>query len=172
MYRWLFERRFTLIRCSHVLWALVAYGCIHSNPSNISSENSCVHDDRTLRCVRYVDNYDGDTAKFNIDGVHWLLREKLRVRLIGIDAPEMKDTKGHVRGPCEKRMALRSGAFLRSRLTEGSHIDIVNIQGWDNFGRVLADVAVDRVGLSALMLRKNLAFPYKKNGDWCELENQ
>ena len=43
----------------------------------------------------YVRNYDGDTITFNLPNLHPIIGKKIRVRLNGIDTPEIK-------GKCDK----------------------------------------------------------------------
>ena len=43
----------------------------------------------------YIRNYDGDTITFNLPKLHPIIGKKIRVRLSGIDTPE-------IRGKCDK----------------------------------------------------------------------
>jgi len=42
----------------------------------------------------YVSNYDGDTIKFDLPGLHPIIGKKINIRVNGIDTPE-------IRGKCE-----------------------------------------------------------------------
>ena len=55
--------------------------------------NLCVHTETTLKCVRYVRNYDGDTITFDIDGLHSIVGKNISVRVLGIDTPEIRGKK-------------------------------------------------------------------------------
>ena len=43
----------------------------------------CHHDAKVFRCVRYLGNYDGDTLRFAIPGVHPLIGENQTCGLMG-----------------------------------------------------------------------------------------
>lgn len=106
---------------------------------------------------------DGDTFEAR---VHlWPGLEMItRVRLRGIDAPEMK-------GACaeETRMAEAASEALRVQLAEGD-VAIFNI-GPDKYnGRVVADVATRRTpNVSSALLTAGHARPYQggRRGGWC-----
>lgn len=49
--------------------------------------------------VTYHHCYDGDTCTFTLPGVHPLFGEKINIRLVGIDTPE-------IRVKCEQETAL------------------------------------------------------------------
>lgn len=106
---------------------------------------------------------DGDTFEAR---VHlWPGLEMMtRVRLRGIDAPEMK-------GACaeEFRMAEASSEALRTLLADGD-ITIFNI-GPDKYnGRVVADAATRRTpSVSGALLTSGHARQYQggKRGGWC-----
>lgn len=114
----------------------------------------------SVEVVRVV---DGDTFEAR---VHlWPgLEMTTRVRLRGIDAPEMK-------GACtdEFRMAEAAGEMLRALLADGD-VAIFNI-GPDKYnGRVVADAATRRTpSVSSALLTSGHARPYQggKRGGWC-----
>ena len=105
---------------------------------------------------------DGDTFEAR---VHlWPgLDMSARVRLRGIDAPEMK-------GQCadELRRAEAAATALRAMLAEGG-VTITNI-GPDKYGRVLADVATKRTdNVAAALIAAGHGRPYNggHRGGWC-----
>lgn len=106
---------------------------------------------------------DGDTFEAR---VHlWPgLDMTTRVRLRGIDAPEMK-------GACaeEMRMAETASEALRAQLADGD-VTIFNI-GPDKYnGRVVADAATGRTpNVSSALLAAGYARPYQggRRGGWC-----
>jgi len=106
---------------------------------------------------------DGDTFEAR---VHlWPgLDMTTRVRLRGIDAPELKASC-----PQELRMAEAAGVVLRGLLEEGG-VTIYNI-GPDKYnGRVVADVATRRTeNISAALLAAGHARSYNggHRGGWC-----
>ncbi|MES2601833.1 MAG: thermonuclease family protein [Pseudomonadota bacterium] len=113
--------------------------------------------------VEVVRVVDGDTFEAR---VHlWPgLDMTTRVRLRGIDAPEMK-------GACaeEFRMAEASSEALRALLADGD-VTIFSI-GPDKYnGRVVADAATRRTpSVSLALLASGHARPYQggKRGGWC-----
>lgn len=125
----------------------------------------CDHVGDELRCVKYVDNYDADTVKFNIHDVHWLMGKKISVRVLGVDTPEIKG-----QAPCEKEKALAAKAKVKELLTGAKRIDIVKI-GRDKYFRILGDIMIDGKSLSELLIAEKLAYPYfgdtKLKVDWC-----
>ena len=59
-------------------------------PFGLQAEESCVHDDSSFRCVKYVKNYDADTITFNVPNVHPLIGKKINIRVLGVDTPEIR----------------------------------------------------------------------------------
>ena len=114
----------------------------------------------SVEVVRVV---DGDTFEAR---VHlWPgLDMTTRVRLRGIDAPEMKSACAE-----EFRMAEASSEALRALLAEGD-VTIFSI-GPDKYnGRVVADAATRRTpSVSSALLTSGHARPYQgdKRGGWC-----
>lgn len=113
--------------------------------------------------VEVVRVIDGDTFEAR---VHlWPgLEMTTRVRLRGIDAPEMK-------GACaeEMRMAEAASEALRTQLADGDVV-IFNI-GPDKYnGRVVADATTRRTpSVSSALLTSGHARPYQggRRGGWC-----
>lgn len=87
-----------------------------------------------------VDVHDGDTVR---------LADGQRVRLWGIDAPELKQPHGKQARDHLRRLVLRRTVTL---LTHGE----------DRYGRVLAVVVVDGRDANADLLRAGLAWWYRK----------
>jgi endonuclease YncB( thermonuclease family) len=114
--------------------------------------------------VEVVRTIDGDTFEAR---VHlWPgLEMTTRVRLRGIDAPELKASC-----PQELQMAEAAGSALRELLDEGE-VTIYNI-GPDKYnGRVVADAATRRTeNVSAALLAGGFARSYGggRRGGWCE----
>lgn len=82
--------------------------------------------------ARVVDVYDGDTLTVEFaDG------ERERVRLIGIDAPEIRDNP---HGQADAVFGPAARDYLRS-LVVGKAVDLVlGVKGRDHYGRLLAYV--------------------------------
>jgi len=117
--------------------------------------------------VDVIRTIDGDTfeAKVHL----WPgLDMTTRVRLRGIDAPELKAAC-----PQESRMAEAAGDALRGLLDEG-HVTIFNI-GPDKYnGRVVANAATSRTtNISAALMAGGFARSYGggKRSGWCAAAN-
>ena len=130
------------------------------------AEESCKHDEKTFRCVKYLKNYDADTITFEIEGVHPLLGKKISVRVSGVDTPEMR-----TKNKCEKALAKQAKRYVASVVQKAKRIDLKNIKRGKYF-RVVADVELDGQSLSKSLLKKGFAYPYdggtKSKVDWCE----
>ena len=84
-----------------------------------------------LKCD-FLSNYDGDTITCNISGVHPIIGEKIRVRVRGVDTPE-------IRKPKEAKMAIRARDFTRRVCSEASEVILRDISRGKYF-RIVADV--------------------------------
>ena len=118
--------------------------------------------------VDVIRTIDGDTFEARVHlspGLDLITR----VRLRGIDAPELKASC-----PQELQMAEAAAAALRALLGEGE-VRIFNI-GPDKYdGRVVADVATRRTGnVSTAMLAAGHARSYGggHRSGWCRLDHQ
>jgi endonuclease YncB( thermonuclease family) len=113
-----------------------------------------------------VDNYDGDTIKFNIPGIHPLLGKKILIRVRGIDAPEVRS-----KDSCEKDMAIYVRNHLRDLLLNAGRIDLINIER-DKYFRIVAEVKIDRLLVGEYLLSQGFATAYngakKPRVNWCE----
>ncbi|MBT5968612.1 MAG: thermonuclease family protein, partial [Nitrospina sp.] len=85
----------------------------------------------------YVRNYDGDTITFNLPNLHPIIGKKIRVRLNGIDTPEIK-------GKCnkEKYDAEQAREMVEDILKDAEKITLKNMQR-GNYFRIASDVIVD-----------------------------
>ncbi len=111
-----------------------------------------------------VRTIDGDTFEARVD-VWPRQAVVVSVRIIGIDAPEL-------RGRCEdERMAaLRARVALDEALTAAGTVYLVNVQEDAYAGRVDADVYdPNGASLAARMLAAGLAVPMgtRRTKDWC-----
>ncbi len=127
----------------------------------------CLHDEYSLRCVRYLRNYDADTITFEIAGVHPLLGREIPIRVLGVDTPEMKG-----KSPCEKDRARKAQSFVADKLRQARRIDLKNISR-DKYFRIDAEVEIDGKPLSRMLLDAQLAVSYdggtKQDTDWCKV---
>lgn len=130
-----------------------------------NSNPACQHDRTTFRCVKYLKNYDADTITFQIHDVHPLLGDKISIRVLGVDTPEIK---GHQ--PCEKDAARASKRLVENLLKNAKRIDLKDVAR-DKYFRVLADVQVDGKSLTDLLLKNGLGYRYygktKEKVNWC-----
>lgn len=101
--------------------------------------------------------YDGDTCTFLVDG------EKVKVRILGIDAPEMKG-----RCPAETDLAIKARDRLLELLRGAGSIELVG-EKKDKYRRRLAKVLADGEDVGPVLVREKLARPYKgrRRDKWC-----
>ena len=125
----------------------------------------CRHTSKRFSCVEYVNNYDGDTITFNIPRLNPLFGERVRVRIQGVDAPEIKSEQA-----CERDLAIKAKARVRRFLSKAKRIDLVNPKR-DKYFRILADVQADGVSVSEYLLSNGLGVEYhgedKSHFNWC-----
>ena len=137
----------------------------HFSASSRSSHN-CNHGKTYFKCVKFIDNYDGDTITVQIPNVHPLIGLNIPIRLKGIDAPEI-----HGENKCEKEKAEEVRAIVNGLLSTGKKIHIVNISRGKYF-RIIADVLIDNLNLSSYLLAHKLVVPYggdkKERTNWCK----
>ena len=113
----------------------------------------------------YVRNYDGDTITFNLPNLHPIIGKKIRVRLNGIDTPEIK-------GKCDKEKydAEQAREMVEDILKDAEKITLKNMQR-GNFFRIASDVIVDGESLADMLIEAGMAVRYgggKKTHKWCE----
>ena len=130
------------------------------------SKDSCLHDDGNFRCVKYVKNYDADTITFNIPNIHPLIGNKINVRVLGVDTPEIR-----TKDKCEKKKARYAKKKITKILKKAKRIDLENIKRGKYF-RIVADVKVDKKSLTEYLLENGFAYAYdggtKRKIDWCK----
>ena len=134
--------------------------------ANATETKNCQHDKDTFRCVKFIKNYDADTITVNIPDVHPLIGEKVSVRILGIDAPEIKGKNN-----CEKDKARIAQRLVENLLKNAKRIELQNVQK-DKYFRILADVVADGKNIKDIVIKNNLAYEYsggsKLNVDWCK----
>ena len=113
----------------------------------------------------YVSNYDGDTIKFDLPGLHPIIGKKINIRVNGIDTPE-------IRGKCEqeKYSAEQAREMVADILKDAEKIDLKNMERGKYF-RIAADVFADGESLAEMLVEAGMAIRYnggKKTHKWCE----
>lgn len=126
----------------------------------------CEHTEKSFRCLQYLGNYDGDTITFHIPNVHPLLGDAVKIRINGIDTPEIRGSR-----PCEKELAIYTRDFVASLLNEARSIELKDVKRGKYF-RIIGELWFDGTNLKSILLRKKLAIPYdgrkKTSYDWCQ----
>ncbi len=129
---------------------------------------SCEHDKNNFRCVKYIDNHDGDTITFDIPGLHPFIGKKMKIRLNGVDTPEIS-----TKNKCEKVKGRNAKNLVQNLLKRSTRIDLENIKRGKYF-RIVADVVIDGKPLSEYILKNNLGYVYsgqkKRKIDWCNFK--
>ena len=125
----------------------------------------CSNDASNFRCVRYVSNHDGDTITFDIAGVHPLLGNNIKVRLAGIDTPEVR-----TKDKCEKAAGKNAKQIVATLLRKAKRIDLEDVRRGKYF-RIVANVKVDGQSVTELLLSRGMGYPYdggkKRKINWC-----
>ncbi|MFW9874929.1 MAG: thermonuclease family protein [Candidatus Thorarchaeota archaeon] len=106
--------------------------------------------------------YDGDTFTANIKDYPPIIGERIKIRIKGIDTPELSD-----RDPKVRALALKAKQYTVRRLRDSKNITLKNIQRGKYF-RILADVYVDGSSLGEELIKAGLAKPYSgdKKPSW------
>lgn len=120
-----------------------------------------VHDWKALRVI------DGDTIEFEAPWVPAPMRQRILLRIYGVDTPE-KGQRARCRQEAERgRAALE---FTR-RTIANSRVVRPAVTDWDKYGgRILGDVILDNnVSLRALLIRNGFAREYFGDArqSWC-----
>ena len=113
-----------------------------------------------------VSVYDADTFRVNIPGWPDIIGLRAPVRVLGIDAPE-------IRGKCESEKVAAKVArqFTVDMLANCKKIELRNIKRGKYF-RILADVYIDDQSLSEALIESGHARPYDggTRSGWCAVQ--
>ncbi len=108
---------------------------------------------------------DGDCFVCDID--HWpaIIGLRVPVRIAGIDALELNDSR-----PAAREIALRAKHFVEAKLRQARHVVLLDCRRGKWF-RIVATVLVDGHSLGQLLLEHRLALPYEggKKPTWLDL---
>ena len=113
----------------------------------------------------YLKNYDGDTIRFNLPGYPPIAGKDIRVRVNGIDTPEIK-------GKCkkEKYEARQARDMVADILRKAEKITLKNMKRGKYF-RIASDIIVDGESLASMLVGAGMAIRYdggRKTHKWCE----
>lgn len=113
--------------------------------------------------------YDGDTFRANIQGWPAIIGQRIPVRILGIDTPELRsrcDTEEQKKN--EKRLARLAKQFTVAHLRAADEIVLEHLDR-GSFFRVLAEVRIDEASLGDELMKAGLAVTYEKNAEeiWC-----
>lgn len=107
--------------------------------------------------------YDADTFRVNIKGWPDIIGQHMSIRVLGVDAPE-------IRGKCEaeKIAARKAKQFTVQALRAAHAIELRNIKRGKYF-RILADVYIDGKSLAQALISANHARVYDggARAGWC-----
>ena len=119
-----------------------------------SSETADLPDSSALQNVSVASVYDGDTFKINLNCSLAVYCEKVPVRVLGVDCPEIKGKTEK-----EKRLARQAKAFTKDFLEKGP-VSLSNCSR-DKYFRLLCDVTNAQGKNLAQELRKHkLGYEY------------
>lgn len=130
------------------------------------ASNAMAYPDKTYGNVDQVEVtsiYDGDTFRVNIPGWPAIIGERIPIRLINADTPELK-------GSCREEIILARKAkrVTVSILRSAKSISLNNIKR-DKYFRIDANVIVDGRDLGKYLIANGYARPYSggKREEWC-----
>lgn len=111
-------------------------------------------DESALQNVSIASVYDGDTFKINLNCSLAIYCEKVPVRVLGVDCPEIKGKTEK-----EKRLAQQAKAFTKDFLENGP-ISLSNC-GRDKYFRLLCDVTnAQGQNLASELIKRDLGYKY------------
>lgn len=130
------------------------------------ADGDCRHNKSSFQCVEYVKNYDADTLTVNIPGLHPLVGKNMKIRVRGVDTPEVR-----TKNKCEKSKGRHAKKLVKNLLKKAKRIDLTNIERGKYF-RIVADVIIDGNNLTHYLVKNGLGYPYeggtKKTINWCK----
>ena len=101
--------------------------------------------------------------RVNIDSFPDIVGKHIRIRIKGIDAPEIK-------GKCQREidLAIMARDYLRNAINQSSHIELRNIERGKYF-RIVGELYIDGENISNNLINRKLAYHYNggKKRSWC-----
>jgi micrococcal nuclease len=141
-------------------WAIALLGCCLALPAGPSRADETLPGPIPAQAERVL---DGDTLEV-LANVWPGVSTRARVRLAGIDAPELASPCPAARAKAETARSVLANAVA------GVQLRLVHIRPEHAYGRILADVQLaDGSDVGTLLLELGLAKPYKSRVrcDWC-----
>ncbi|MDD5055754.1 MAG: lamin tail domain-containing protein [Candidatus Peribacteraceae bacterium] len=176
---WNSEIKFKLKNTAETLRLIAPNGDVLSTVTWESPEEERVYFPTEIRGVTVrgtvVRVIDGDTLDLSVDpdAERVLGRDTVRVRLLGVDAPELMSDKDMA-----DLYSSEAAEFLRA-LTEGKRVELeFDTELWDGFGRLLAyvysdgGVLIEDQLLVNGMVRVMESFPYRKKELFLDLQER
>ncbi len=109
--------------------------------------------------------YDGDTCYVNVWYLDNSIPKQEKIRLLNLDTPEISKPK------CEKEkdLAYKARYFINNLIINSKEIKIITNYDRGSYGRILADIEIDQLNVSELLIKNNLGVMYDKNNkkNWC-----
>jgi len=107
-----------------------------------------------IKISKVISVYDGDTIRVNIDSFPDIIGKNIRIRLKGIDTPEIK-------GKCQKEidLAIMARDYLKTTINKSNQIELRNIERGKYF-RIVGDLYLDNTNISELMIKRKLGYKY------------
>lgn len=109
-----------------------------------------------------IEVYDGDTITVDFRGTPAVFGKRIGVRLLGVDAPELRDPD-----PVVKAYALEARDYLVVRVKAAKRLEIKK-PSRDKFFRMDGALFLDGVDVQQELIRRGYAKPYKgdKKSPW------
>jgi endonuclease YncB( thermonuclease family) len=116
-----------------------------------------------VKISKVISIYDGDTLRVNIDSFPDIVGKNIRIRIKGIDAPEIK-------GNCQKEidLAIMARDYLINAINKSNLIELRNIERGKYF-RIVGELYIDGENISNNLIKRRLAYHYNggKKRSWC-----
>ena len=103
--------------------------------------------------AKITDVYDGDTVTADVDLGFYMMQRKVKIRLYGIDTPELRAKEPHLRLAAQHaRDALRKIVLNQTV--------VLKCYGKGKYGRWLCEIFVGDVNINQWLIEQKLAEPY------------
>lgn len=109
---------------------------------------------------------DGDTIKINIPNVPKIFGDNIEIRLNGVDTPELHSKSGYL-----KQKALIAREFVKYKIFMANKIELRNMKR-DKFFRIDADIYLDNINLTTLLINYKLGYEYNGGAKKTEQEQE